>query len=572
MSQYRNLASGGFVLFLAATHVGCAGSGLKNIFTRNETDGYHSIDELEAEEQKLAETEKSSDDAESSPSIAARMASWRPFSKPDATEDEEYSAYGSDTSEQDSEVRAKSANPLSRAFAKRDSVDPDPFLETESVNKKRLDASTFKAAPDREIAKLDEKSAAAKDKVKSATVESEFVSAPESKLKSDKESKVAANKVKAKSGSNGTDLEDSDALAKRFEQHFLLNSAGAVAKSEVAESVTEGAESLQKKAATIVASADSKQRDVTGIAEKQMDAFDYLLGSDSANSDRISASKSKPTAEPLRAARRRDVVNETTTNSLAAFDNLVGADTDNSRHPVIEAAHTVTQETRHNAAAVDINVADAESLFGAAAARQNSREKRPTSGKTAQTSNKEVTDSEFRWDDTRGPKAAVERRIVHTETQGNSLSRLPSNISAGRELFHNTAFGAPSATAGNIEGDDCSIVESDVDQVPVKTASANHNQNLTTRSGRNRSSVAILPAAAESPLDGDVHFTAAPVAPVPELETTDRVAPAASRPGLIQSLSVRNWMLLIGGIVVIALLFAPGRTKTATMTNRTANG
>jgi hypothetical protein len=87
-----------------------------------------------------------------------------------------------------------------------------------------------------------------------------------------------------------------------------------------------------------------------------------------------------------------------------------------------------------------------------------------------------------------------------------------------------------------------------------------------------RSNVVILPAAVESSQDGDVHFTAAPVAPVPELDSTDRVAATASRPGLIQSLSVRNWMLLLGGIVVIALLFAPSRTKSATITGRTANG
>ena len=62
MSQYRNLASGGFALFLAASQVGCAGGGLKNIFTRNETDGYHSIDELEAEERRLADAEESAED------------------------------------------------------------------------------------------------------------------------------------------------------------------------------------------------------------------------------------------------------------------------------------------------------------------------------------------------------------------------------------------------------------------------------------------------------------------------------------------------------------------------------
>lgn len=569
MSQYRNLASRGFVLFLAATHVGCAGSGLKNIFTRNETDGYHSINELEAEERKLAEAEES-DDKEVSPSIAARMTSWRPFSKPDATKEEEYAAYDSDPSDTDSEERAKSSNPLSRAFAKRDSVDPDPFLETESVNTKQPTPATLNSAQHREISQLEEKSAA-RNKDKSAAVENEFAMTPEPTAASAKEAKVAAIKAKAKSDSIGTDSKDSEALVKRFEQHFLLNSAGTVAKAEAADLAAGSSDKLQKKAATIVASADSKQRNISGIAEKQIDAFDYLLGSDSLNSEKKSASKSKPAAESLRTGRRRDVVDETTENSLAAFDNLVGGETNNSRHPLIEAAHAVTQKIQRKSAAVDINVADAETLFGAAAARQNSREQHLATVKTPPTSKNEASDSEFLWNETRRPKAVVESGIVHTETAGRSVSQLQPSTSKDGNSFHSTSFGAPPATAGNVEGDDCSIVETADRHVTAKTAFASHKQDVTTRSGRNRSKVAIRPAAVESSLSGDVHFTAAHLAPVPVKESTDRIAPATSRPGLIQSLSVRNWMLLIGGIFVIALLFAPGRTKPLTMTNRTVN-
>ena len=395
---------------------------------------------------------------------------------------------------------------------------------------------------------------------------------PEPKPKSDKEAKVAAIKPKAKPDSTTTDAEDSDALAKRFEQHFLLNSAGTVARAEAADSFAEGAEALQEKAATIVANTDSKKRDVSSIAQKQIDAFDYLLGSDSGNSERADSSKRKSVVEPSMAKRRRDVVDETTANSLAAFDSLVGAETNNFKHPVIEAAHTVTQQTQHKSAAVDINVADAEALFGAAAELQNSRENRPAAVRTAQTSNDNSTDSEFKWNETRSPRSTVDNAFMQAQTSGSSAGRLRSSARQDHELFQNTAFNAPPVTAGNIEGDDCSIVETNSSHTSVKTAFASHNQDVTARSGRNRSNVIIHPAAAETSLDADVHFTAVPVAPVPELESTVRVAPAGSRPGLIQSLSVRNWMLLIGGIVVIALLFAPGRTKPVTMTNRTANG
>jgi hypothetical protein len=82
---------------------------------------------------------------------------------------------------------------------------------------------------------------------------------------------------------------------------------------------------------------------------------------------------------------------KTAANALAAFDSLVGNETSNSRHPVIEAAHTITQETQDKSAALDINVADAEALFGAAEARQNSLATRPATTKNARTSNKDIS-------------------------------------------------------------------------------------------------------------------------------------------------------------------------------------
>lgn len=570
MSQYRNLASGGFALFLAASQVGCAGGGLKNIFTRNETDGYHSIDELEAEERRLADAEESAEDE--SPSIAARTASWRSFSKPAATEtaEEADSAYDSAPTAADSEEKVKPSNAFSRAFAKRDSVDPDPFLETESARTKRITEPALTAAPNRELAGLDEKSAAAKKNDKPAADENEFTMTTEPKAKSGKDAKVAATKARAESESS--DAEDSDALARRFEQHFLLNSAGIVARADAEDRVAGSAETIQKKAVTIAASADSKQRNVSSLAEKQIDSFDYLLANDSSNETKLSSSKGKSAAEPLTAARFRNVVDETAANSLAAFDSLVGIETNNLRNSVIEAAHTVTRGTQDKSAAVEINVADPDALFGAAAARQNSREKRTATAATAKTSNNGVTGNEFDWSESHGPEGGVESRVVQAETSGRSGSRPRSNASEDLELFHTTTFAAPPATAGNIEDDDCSVVETADSQPSGKTAFASRTRDVTTRSGRNQSKAAILPAAVEASQHADVHFTAAPVAPVPELESTDRVAPAASRPGLIQSLSVRNWMLLLGGLVVIVLLFAPARTKPATMTGRTANG
>ena len=62
MYQKHKLICTGLSVFFAATHAGCAGSGLKNMFTRNETDGYHSLDELSVEERAVAEAEKSEDE------------------------------------------------------------------------------------------------------------------------------------------------------------------------------------------------------------------------------------------------------------------------------------------------------------------------------------------------------------------------------------------------------------------------------------------------------------------------------------------------------------------------------
>ena len=137
------------------------------------------------------------------------------------------------------------------------------------------------------------------------------------------------------------------------------------------------------------------------------------------------------------------------------------------------------------------------------------------------------------------------------------------------------AFGAPPASAGNVEGDENPAEETPDVRLSNASAFANEHKIVTANYGTARPNVVRHSLATETSTAGDAQFTAAPAAPaapVSQQVSVNEPASAATRPGLVQSLSMRNWLLLIGGVIVIALLFAPGRTKPLTINGRPANG
>jgi hypothetical protein len=551
MSQRKKLICGGLFLILGSTHAGCAGSGLKNMFTRNETDGYHSLDELEAQE---------AGQEEETPSIATRLASWHPFGSARSDEADTSATDETRLSEAEKIDKARSTLFPGLALSKRDSVAPDPFLGAESKHATGTGTSIADISVDSTIAKTDKNRSATGETTKAATEPSLN---PESRKESDTgikqvrhqaepdDAKAEALGASRKSGSNVRhDKDDDDALAKRFEQHFLLNSVGTVAKIDGDTHSPENSP-LQKSQAD-AEKASLKKRDVAGIAERQIDQFEHVM-----------------------ASRQGDSADEKPANSLFAFDQLMDSTSSSNRT-------TLTSDTStHKEAALDINVADAEALFGAAAARQNSIAgqgaddpgQSPSDHRAARNSAWSQTQDksgEFQWNGSRSVKTVSQAEDFSGDVTDAFDQFSESQAGPGRRA-HNTAFGAPEVSAGSIDRDDPSVINTADIRLSNASGSGADRQIVTANYGIAPQKVVINPAATEASVIDDAEFTfatAAPVAPVaivPELSASSEATAQTARPGLVQSFSTRNWLLLIGGIIVIALLFAPARTKPLTM-------
>jgi len=543
MSQHHKLVYGSLFVFFAATHAGCAGSGLKNMFTRNETDGYHSLDELETDKQSVAETEASGDEVRK-PSMANRLASWRPFSKSEPTGDDPSVASDADTSDGDSEDAGSSPRFLSRAFMKQESVEPDPFLSEKPGLADGAKSHSLDAVSHKKIATIDDES---------KKVENEYAFEGGPKPKSAKDAITGSRKgqhrsestdvethavalgASRKSDSTASDSDDEDrALSKRFEQHFLLNSIGIVEKTE--SEVAEFGNDMRQKVST-----------------------------------------------------RADSTSEKSGNALAAFDQLMGTDGSVTSHDETEVKNTVGRRPKKKAEALDVNVADAEALFGAAAARQNAR--LPQSGTSNRTDSSDrhadrssvwslaaENSEQFEGEDSRQGKTGSQPDGNGGDIASAFARHLSGNSGNRRVRNHNAAFGAPPASAGSVEGDVFPAEETPDVRLSNASAFSNEHKIVTANYGTARPNVVRHSAATETStagdtqLTGDAQFTAAPVAPVSQQESVSEPDSAATRRGLVQSFSTRNWLLLIGGVIVIALLFAPGRTKPLTVNGRPSNG
>jgi len=587
MSQHKKLVCGGLFVFFAATHVGCAGSGIKNLFTRNETDGYQSLDELEA---KLA-AEADAADAESKevkPSIAAKMASWRPFGTAKPGEEDP----DAQLSKADETTATRSSVFDSLALSKRDSVAPDPFLGAEP----KVASGSPKVSPstDTKIAKTDKNRATSneptdvKSLVKPASQKVKDI--PITQVRDEAESEEADAKALGafrKPDSSATDSrasqsnDDDASLAKRFEQHFLLNSVGTVANAK-----TSGNDVPQESPADAPKAA-SKKRSVADLAERQIDQFEHLLADDPAPNRKASGFGRDSEAAPLKAVKRTVFSAEKSAESLFEFDQLVDSTNNHSVNNKTPQARKTAQSRDSKSTAWDVNVADAETLFGAAAARQSSLTPHGESGADAvdadfsyqettrrnESSRPQKNSSDFEWNDPKPVNTASQMRDGSTEISGALGRFTESNAAVGRRRNSDKEFGAPSVSAGSLEGDDCSVIETADIRLSNASAYATDHQVVTANYGNAPQKIVVHPAAAETFVADDARFTAAamapvaPVMPVSGLNPSVDTASQATRPGFVQSFSMRNWLLLVGGIIVIALLFAPGRTKPLTMKN-----
>lgn len=567
MFQHQKLVCGGLFVFFTTASLGCAGNGVKNLFSRNSTDGYHTLEELESKDRMLAKDEEPE---EKTPSLSSKLTSWRPFSKPEK-EAEEAKVADSGSTDKKSAESPRSTRVLGLPLEKRDAVEPDPFLGSDTLLTENSKTPSKKTDPEPKSA---ETGSRPKGDIKTvaydSTQEPASRTSAATKDSSDKaDSKTAdldsaAIAKNAEPKSNAVSSDD-DALAKRFEQHFLLNSVGTVARTESTASETEKA--LQQKTEATKSAVATKRRDVVSIAERQLDGIDQLLAADNVLSAPRSTLRSK-------------VAKPTEASSLAAFDRLLGTEGTASTKPAAEppakqtqtvAKTAVKQPTKSNAS-TEIRVADTEALFGSAAARQQAR--LSASQRSAETSSHEqnvaragawsqnpAEDGEFGWGE-KSFKGALSNQAAHqieVPAGGqNSLAR------TGRNRNTRTGFGAPAASAGNVNEVELSAVETAHARFENGFDTSATQRILTANFGTTRPGTGVRPVSSQQTITDTTFMATAPVTPVVDAPAAGDEA-TTGRSGLLQSLSARNWLLLIGGIIIIALLFAPGRTKPVAM-------
>ena len=546
MTQSAKLINGGLALILISSS-GCAGNGLRNMFSRNETAGYKTLEELE--EERLA-AEKNSDD-ESGP----RFASWLPFGKKTAEETESIAA--ADDAVDESEESKKSGwwrNP----FRRQETIEADPFLENE------LPAEVVVAGKKEAKAKAEEVASTAKTKA------TKDVGA------------VKDEAVKTVSATTAEAGEEDDLLVEKFEKHFQQTTESTVNAADEGSDLivagiggaAAGASAAKKKAATSVDSVNS-------AADKKLAEFEELMAAkksaaaksrkevpleeefeaaeDAADDFAESVVEaSKPAEKQVRKSGKQAVASvdefdslfETVEKPVAAKKQKTGADRASSDQPV------------------DVKVAKADDIFGkesVAAAGSGRQAKKPSmaGGWQGEESESDLASADADGKSSTGQKSDLARKVIDT-----TVDQFAEMFSGAR-----TPDGAPRATAP--DSDEWTAASQGKTGnggrrgVPVRTASngrelgtaldtpAGLREDAFFTGGNNPPLVTNLQAVPESEMNRAL--ASAPAAPVVQENASGKAATQVVQ--LPSAFSFRNIVLVIGGIIVAALLFAPGRKK-----------
>lgn len=539
MTQSGKLINGGLALILISSS-GCAGNGLRNMFSRNETAGYKTLEELE--EERIAK-ENSAD--ESGP----RFASWLPFGKKTADESEAIADAGDAVEESEEAVkRGWWKNP----FRRQETIEADPFLENE------LPTEVVVAGKNDAKAKAEETASAVK-----AKTTKEIAAAKDQAV-----SKVSATTEAAEG--------EDDLLVEKFEKHFQQATETAVENAdEGSDVIVAGIEGAAAGAATSKKKAVSSAENANAAADKKLAEFEELLAAKKAAASKVRkeskldeefvatedaadefaeiiAEKGKSATKQARTTGKQAVA------SVDEFDSLF--------EPVekpVSPKKKKTTTTRSSSAEKntdDVKVAQAEDIFGTEAVSGNGSRQAKKSATTGGWKGEE-SEADVAAADSSGQESDLARKVID-----KTVDQFAAMFSGTRN-----SGGAPGATAP--DADEWTAAPQGKTGaggrrgVPVRTASNGRELEgaLDTPSGLKEDQ--FFSGAGSAPLvtnlqavpTGDMSEATVPAAPVIR-ENADNKAtgPAVKVPS---AFNFRNIVLVIGGIIVAALLFAPGRKK-----------
>ena len=550
MKHVRKFFSGGMVVVLiSGVSAGCAGNGLKGMFSRDETSGYKTLEELEAE--RVA---KEASDEEG----GSRFASWLPFGKSDAERAEEVASSSAEDLEDEKQVSSLWRNP----FRRQETVESDPFLSKES--------------PEEEIVA---------DKPKTAAVKASASLGKEKEEVSDnlkKESPKQAAVKTASSTAAADKPEQDDELVDRFEKHFVQKTATPGDDAEQATPLIASSKDV-KKAAAKASGKETRPSDARG--EDQLLEFEKLitekkaLATQKKNSAKAAVHDAADDfADSLRAEGAADEQasaesgeEERAEKSVAdgavdSFDSLL-ASADSERlekaGPSKSRARTVKPEVAQDieVADQDIEVADQEGLFGpdvkSAANREESFDADVANNAWPSPS---TGADRFAWPDPKTGTQTARNAAARTITKSDE-DQFASMFSEARDQETPPAATLPDSPEAR--------AWSSASNARPAGISRRGKMNNVRAVSSGRIVAGHAPVAATSPL--------APVTPVvirtnseSQVAEADQLADseqesvsalAVDVPTVGRGLTIRMLVLLVGGIIVVALLFAPARKK-----------
>ena len=540
MTHARKFFSGSMaVVLISSVSAGCAGNGLKGMFSRNETSGYKTLEELEAE--RIAK-EASAEEG------APRFASWLPFGKSSPNPSEDVAANSTEDSDEEKQVSSLWRNP----FRRQETADSDPFLSKESPSEAVVAAdkpatAAVKASASRGLEKKDVSADIAKDGTKEASVKAASHTAPTEQTEPD------------------------DELVDRFEKHFVQKNAKPANEIEEADPLITASKD-PKKAAAKAARRESRPSDTSG--DDQLLEFEKLLAEKKA-----SAAQKKNSAKAVvqgaadefadgvlaidaaaaKAAAAEPSVEAVSDKTVDSFDSLLAAaDSERPETPRPSKARTRTVKP---VVAQDIEVADQEGLFGPV---PNSSVHRGDDGEEAVPGTEWASQSPktggFAWPDaktgTRGASKAAARTVTKSDED-----QFASMFSDARRQETPPAATLP-------DDPETGVWSSAPTPRPVGAMSSGKKGAVrAVSSGRT--------IAGDSPIENASAL--APVSPTltgttsesqvvaaghsVESENSSEDSSTSGQSTMGSGLTIRMLVLLVGGIIVVALLFAPARKK-----------
>jgi hypothetical protein len=516
----------GITAFSLLASAGCAG-GLRNLFTGDETAGYKTLEELEAEESGKSET------------AVAETSRPRWFSIGRTTE--------TSVAEAESDIQNESATPETTAwwkspFRRQNQIESDPFLTDESKTV-AAEKSVLAATEESVAAKVAKSTTEAAEKT-TASIAAMSETAADDNVLPEKAIVRSVSDQRRKEAEEFAARAADEELVQKFERHFQDETVQTANEGDAAERlIVAGRQEA-------IASSDDALADA---ADRKLEELERLLtDKQSAATKSVRQSTSQAVASTTSAAddffasaRAAASTSRATSSTKAkqaptSFDELFG-DASGAPSKVVKASAESprTADSRDSRSSdsqsqmtadttvQSVNVSDAELLFGPGATSSNARVRNGSARQPVRGNDRFESTESNRDDDFAQSFAAGTSRAANGDRSGS--------VESGEAW----AAGVRASSTGS-------------SRTPIRSVSAPKavsNNSSTTESA-------------------DGFFTTAPLEVgnngMPVVASTGSKAVAvgtAKSGGGSGRFSYRTWLLAIGGIIVVALLFAPGRNK-----------